>query len=247
MPGFPTATSAKFLTGLFYTPQVASTTDSAIQLYTAATAGTNGLIPNATRLNATQYGNGTTTGTGVWTAPTGSVAATAAGQTPDLYIGLIKGASGSSTTITDDYFSATGEIRDPGSIPTGGATGTGEADYSGYKRVRITSTPSSAGTGAANSTFAAITTDAGKSSISIACQLQFPANVVSTGGANSSVSTANTIIGFFISSNRQSRADAGAAPTAIDIIAYGSLSSTRSITANDTPVFTGSAITITLD
>jgi len=245
MPGFPLSSSSKIMLGLFSAPQSAGSTDLNLRMYTSATTGGNGLFPKATKLNPTATGDAAT-GTAAFTAPTGQVAANTAGDAVDLYIGLIKGTN---AAIFDDNFNANGVIG-PGAASPANA-GIGEADYSGYKRVRITSTPGTAGTGAANSTFSAITSSGSGgvqlSSISIVPQLQFPANQTGAGGANSGAATNNTIIGFFISTNPRTQAQDSPTTNMIDIIAYGALSSTRSITANDTPVFTGGAITITLD
>jgi len=235
MPGFPSSSSSKIMTGLFKAPQSAGSTDLNIRLFTSAATGTNGLFPNCTKSNSTAFGNGAT-GTGVWTAPTGSAAAAAAGDVVDLYIGLLQGTN---TTINDSCFATT-----TGAIVVGssGNTGLAEANYSGYKRTRITSTPTASGGDAFNT----VGTDGnGQSTITITASLTFPACVTGQGGASSTSLVTNTIVGFFISTNRQTHADT--TPTAIDILAYGALSSTRSITQNDTPVFTGSAITITLD
>jgi len=246
MPGFPFSSSSKFLTGLFAAPQSAGSTDLNLRVYTSATTGTNGLFPKASTGNTTATGDAsvTTAATG-WVQPNGYAVASTAGNAVDLYIGLIKGTN---TTLNDGNFAdTTGVIGVSAQISNAGVA---EADYSGYKRVRITSTTALAGAGTA---FSAVSGTEGNgtglkvSSISINTQLQFPACQINTGGANAGAGTAvtNTIVGFFISSNPKTQAQDS--PGSTDIIAYGALSSTRSITANDTPVFTSGAITITLD
>lgn len=244
MPGFPFSSSSKFLTGLFSTPQSVGGTDTNLRVYTSAATSTLGLFPKASTLNSTATGDASATTSSTWLAPTGYAAAGTAGNPVDLYIGLIKGTT---VTVVDDNFAdSTGLIN----IGSGSNTGIGEADYSGYKRVRITSTPTTAGAGSAFSSITGTVVAGTKvSSISINTQLQFPACQTGAGGANANAASAvtNTIVGFFISTNPKTQTQDVPAANAIDIIAYGALSSTRSITANDTPVFTSGAITITLD
>lgn len=245
MPGFPFSSSSKFLTGLFSTPQSAGNSDLNLRVYTSNATSTLGLFPKASTGNTIAYGDSSSTTSSTWVAPSvGYGAASTAGNAVDLYIGLIKGTT---VTVVDDNFAdSTGLIN----IGSGSNTGIGEADYSGYKRVRITSTPTTAGAGTAFSAITGSVVGGTKvSSISINTQLQFPACQTGAGGANANAGSAvtNTIVGFFISSNPKTQAQDVPAANAIDIIAYGALSSTRAITANDTPVFTSGAITITLD
>ena len=242
MPGFPFSSSSKFLTGLFATPICAGTSNSSPQLYTSNVNGSAGLFPKASTGNTTAYGDASGTSSSTWSPPAG-YAVGAATNPVDLYIGLIQGTN---TTLNDGNFAdGTGLIGVSNQISNAGVA---EANYSGYKRVRIASNPQAATAGTAFNTISGTEgtgTGLKVSSISIQSQLQFPACVTNTGGANPTVQTNNTIVGFFISSNPKTQAQD--VPTSIDIIAYGALSSTRSITANDTPVFTGGAITITLD
>lgn len=243
MPGFPFSSSSKFLTGLFLTPQSAGSTDLNLRVYTSNATSTLGLFPKASTGNTFAYGDLSATTSSIWVAPSaGYAAASTAGNAVDLYIGLIKGTN---TSVLDDNFADTTGVIGAGSVTNAGI---GEADYSGYKRVRITSTTGSAGAGTAFSAITGTVAAGTKvSSISINTQLQFPACQTGAGGANANAGSAvtNTIVGFFISSNPKTQNQDS--PASIDIIAYGALSSTRSITANDTPVFTSGAITITLD
>jgi hypothetical protein len=252
MPGYPTSTSAKFLAGLFATP-ISAGAATTLKCYSSATTNA-ALIPKATTGSSVAFGDistGNTPGTGGsanWVNPTGSGAAGDA-ATIDLYIGLIQGTATGS--LTDASFNS------PGVIQASGA-GLAEANYSGYKRVRITGSPTfPIGNASYVDGFSAVSAGtAGVSSISIDVQLQFPPCSRNAGGAtpngNGTDPTGNTIVGFFISTNPKTQlneapTDGGTAGSGCDIIAYGGLSSSRSITANDTPVFTASAITITLD
>lgn len=253
MPGYPTSTSAKFLAGLFATP-ISAGAATTLKCYSSATTNV-ALVPKATTGCSVAFGDlstGSTAGTGgsaTWLTPTGSGAA-ADTTTIDLYIGLIQGTAVGS--LTDASFNSAGAIQASGASLA-------EATYSGYKRVRITGSPTlPIGNASYVDGFSAVTTGtAGVSSISIDVQLQFPPCSRNAGGAtpngDGTNPTGNTIVGFFISTNPKTQnnetpADgAGQAGSGCDIIAYGGLSSSRSITANDTPVFTANAITITLD
>lgn len=218
MPGFPLGAAKKIMAGLFTTARSVGTGTTTLQLYSSGTTGLG--FPNATSSNATGFGDLAT--------PT----AAAAGAVVDLYIGLIKGTD--TALVVDTIFNET----------TGVMTGaTVEADYSGYKRVRLTSTPTATGPGATS-----IFTPGNSGSlaqIQLSAQLTFPTCAIGAGGANAGSLTTNNIVGFFISTNHNRQSVS--APTDIDIIAFGALSSIRSITGSDTPIFTQNAITITLD
>jgi hypothetical protein len=247
MPGFPVKSAEKIMNGLFNAARSAGATDQ-LKLYANTTNATT-VFPRATTSNNTPFGDGSTTTSSTFVAP-GTQTTAADGAAVDLYVGLIKGTN---AVLADDNFSSTGAIVSQNGTGTASApnSGLGEADYSGYKRVRITSTTTTAGAGTALPAAVTAASNGGVqlSSVSIASQLTFPTCAVGAGGANANAGSAvtNNIVGFFISSNPQTQAQTGVGLTHIDIIAYGALSSVRSITASDTPIFTPNAITITLD
>ena len=93
------------------------------------------------------------------------------------------------------------------------------------------------------------TADTGGSTAQPVATIQGPgaANGISfaatSAGASSSQAATASVIGFFIST-RLTAAGGGSAP---NVIAYGNLSSSRTINSGDNPTFAQNAITITLD
>jgi len=247
MPGFPVGSANRIMNGLFNAARSAGATDQ-LKLYSSNTGATT-VFPRATTGNTTAFGDASATTSSTFVAPSGQSAA-GDNTVVDLYVGLIKGTN---AILADDNFSSVGLIATTAGGGNSSAvnTGLGEADYSGYKRVRITSATGSAGPGTAlpAAITAASAGGAQLSSVTIASQLTFPTCATGAGGANASAGSAvtNNIVGFFISSNPQTQTQTGGGLTQIDIIAYGALSSVRSITGSDTPIFTANAITITLD
>jgi len=220
MGSFPNTTAAKIL-GTLFTP-----------------------APNIISASPTLYGNSNSTGNGL-------DGGGAAGASVTLYVGLIAGgnatnpipnntAAATLQNILTDNAILGGTTNAPINTAAGGpgaVYGLTEYSVAGNNMARQAITFTLTNTG-----------DTGGSTAQPVATIQGPTaaagvSFAGAGGANPAQATTASVIGFFIST-RLTAAGGGAVP---NVIAYGNLSSSRTINSGDNPTFAQNAITITLD